>query len=75
MFRFSIDQIEEYAFDKKEFLIDNDALENVSQSFLVPWDEHSSLLRLVNKRRTGSRLVSDDPISSLLFLALDSDSC
>ena len=33
MFRFSIDQIEEYAFDKKEFLIDNDALENVSQSF------------------------------------------
>ena len=33
MFRFSINQIEEYAFEKKEFLIDNDALENVSKSF------------------------------------------
>ncbi len=33
MFRFSIDQIEEYAFGKKQFLLDKDALENVSKSF------------------------------------------
>ncbi len=33
MFRFSLEQIEEYTFGKKEFLIDNDAFENVSKSF------------------------------------------